>query len=48
MWQRTNVQDYRTITEKFSDYKSNLFLVKVLKYFADLHLNNFFHGNIKP
>ena len=22
--------------------------MKVLKYFADLHLNNFFHGNIKP
>jgi hypothetical protein len=22
--------------------------VKLLKYFADLHLNSFFHGNIKP
>ncbi len=25
----------------------NVLILKVLKYFNDLHLDNFFHGNIK-
>ena len=49
MWKRDELQTIKEVLQQ--DFKAanyNIFLVKVLKYFADLHLNNFFHGNIKP
>ena len=29
-------------------YNLNVLVLRTIKYFADLHLDNFFHGDIKP